>query len=184
MKKILLSGITIGAILVIVSQATRALFSNTAQNRENTLGAGTLIIAINDALGDVSTPIFTVNNAAPGYSENKVLALKNTGSINANNLIMTGVDVIDNLPNTLVNLGDVLTIYLWEDFNNDNNVDFGEPTWINGIHLTSIPNNINLGRLNAGETRNFKIKLIFDSDAGNEYQGEGISFNFNFQANQ
>lgn len=184
MKQILVIILTILTVLVMISEATRALFTNTAQNKGNVFGTGTLILTINNSSGDTSTPVFIVNEAAPGDSENQVLTLKNTGSINASSLIMTGVDVVDNVTDTSANLGDVLTTYLWEDSDNDNNVDVGEPTWVNGVHLTSIPNNVNLGQLRAGETRNFKIKLVFDVDAGNEYQGEGISFNFNFQARQ
>ncbi len=184
MGKILLSFLTIAAVLVAVSGATTALFTSTASNNGNTFGAGTLVLKINGAPGSGSTSVFNISNAAPGYSENQVLTLQNTGSVAASNLLLTGVTVNDNISSTTANLGNVLTAYIWEDTNGNGVIDDGEPTWINGTHLTAIGSNINLGPLGVGATRHFKIKLTFDQGAGNEYQGESISFNFNFQANQ
>lgn len=184
MGKILLSFLTIAAVLVAVSGATTALFTSTASNNGNTFGAGTLMLTINGAPGNASSPVFSINNVAPGYSENQVLTLQNTGSVAASTLQLTSVTVTDNVSLTPANLADVLTAYIWEDTNGNGVIDGGEPTWINGTHLTAIGSNINLGPLGAGATRHFKVKLIFDPGAGNEYQGESVSFNFNFQANQ
>jgi hypothetical protein len=186
MKQILLSTLTIAAILISVTGASKALFTGTASNNGNTFGAGTLVLTINGAPGTASTPVFTITNAAPGDTYNQILSLQNTGSIAASTLLLTSVVVTDSKPDTSANLGNVLTTYIWEDTNENNMIDAGEPTWVNGVHLTSIPANLNLGALGvgAGSTRHFKVKLVFDTGAGNEYQGESISFNFNFQANQ
>lgn len=184
MKQIIFSVVIITGVLVAVAGSTGALFTSTASNQGNTFGAGTLILTINNVPGNASSPIFNIENAAPGDSVDQVLTLKNEGTISASSLLMTSVEVIDNVPATSTNLGEVLTTYIWEDTDNDGVIDAGEPTWVNGIHLNSIPPNLNLGSLASGQMRNFKIKLVFDIGAGNEYQGESISFNFNFQANQ
>lgn len=185
MRKILFSLLTITAVLVAVSGATSALFTSTASNNGNTFGAGTLVLEINGVPGSDSTPVFTISNAAPGDSSTQKLYLKNSGSINASSLYLTSVDVTDTGPNP-ANLADVLYVDMWEDLDDDNVLDAGETQWMTYTQMASISSSpdVNLGAINANETRNLAVKITFDPGAGNEYQGESVSFNFNFQANQ
>lgn len=188
MKKILLSVLVIGATLMAVAGATGALFSSTAGNNGNTFAAGTLILTINTLPGTTSTPVFTVADAAPGYTETQVLALQNTGTIGASSLYMTDLSVTDTVVGG-ANLGDVLDVYLWEDTTSNGTYDPGETVYVNHVMMTAeslalVGTDLNLGALAASQTRNFAVQLTFSSGAGNEYQGEGVAFDFSFQANQ
>lgn len=183
-RQIAFSLLSIFAVLTLVSGVTFALFSSAASNNGNTFGAGTLTLKINGAGGSSSTPVFNVSSAAPGDTSSQVIELSNAGTIAAASTKLTSIGLTPS-PTPPPNLGDKLTLDLYNDVNDNGSIDGGD-TLINSAHLTDASwTNLSLGfALTASGHHKVIAKITFDSDADNTYQGTGASFNFNFLANQ
>lgn len=179
-KRIIASLITVVATAALMAGATFAYFSSSASNTGNTFGSGTLILDVNKFGSEAPTPAFTVSNAAPGYTETQFIKLKNTGTIAAASTKLLSIET-----GTTPNLGDVLTLTLYNDVDND--ATFSAPDTLIGTgHLNdSVWTNLSLGfGLTAGGSHNIIAVITFDSTAGDSYQDKSVSFNFNFQADQ
>lgn len=181
--KIILSTLSIFASLTLVGTGAYAAFSSTASNNGNTFGAGSLTLAINGFGGSGSPAKFTIANAGPGdVSPFQLFDLSNVGSVAVASVKLTSIDVTPTGP---VNLGDKLTLDLYNDIDGDG-IFSGPDTLIKSAHLTdgtwsSLP--MGFGLTPSG-THGILARIIFDSDANDTYQGAGVSFNLNFQGDQ
>ena len=184
-KSIVFGLLSIFAVVAVVGGVAFANFSSSASNNGNTFGSGTLVLNINDQ-APTSTKVFNLSNKVPGFAETQVLDLKNTGSVGAATTTLTGITVN---PQAVGGLGDVLTLSLVTDTDNDGVVDVGEPV-ILSAHLTTAGNSsawtgLPLGfGLASGVSQKVLATLTFDSGADDTYQGKSVSFDFTFQANQ
>jgi len=187
-NKLLVSAISITSALALMGGVTFALFSSTASNAGNTFGAGTMTLAINGVTGTASTPVFTLPNKVPGFTATQMLILSNTGTVGAGTTVLTGININ---PNTAGNLGEVLTLTLYNDSNNNGVLDVGTDTVINSDHLidsTWINKPLGFGLISSEQHQVFAV-LSFDSDTNptgniNNYQGKSVTFDFNFRADQ
>lgn len=182
--KIILSAFSILASLALVSTGAYATFTSSNTNSGNSFGSGTLTLSVNTE-SPISTGVFHVTGAKPGDAVGQVLNLKNEGSVDASSLLLTN---IVSTPST--GLGDVLTLNLYRDGNNNDTNGMTAPdaddVLVGSAHLTSPAwTNINLGSvLNHGDNRQYLAIVTFDSDSDNTYQSKSVSFDLNFQANQ
>lgn len=181
-RKIALSAISILSTLALVGGATFAAFSSSATNPGNTFGAGTLVLNINGAPGSSSSPKFTIANAYPGQVETQVIVLSNSGTVPSSTTKLTS---IAHSTSTSPDLGDKLTLELWDDVNGDDNIDGGD-VMRGSAHITDPAwSNIDLGfGLTAGGSHQLIARVTFDAGANDTYQGSNSTFDFNFQANQ
>lgn len=180
--RIAISGLSIVASLALVTTGAYAMFSSSASNNGNTFGSGTLTLKINGQT-PTSTNVFSVTGAAPGStSSTQNLQLQNTGTVAAASSKLTGITVT---PLSSPNLGDVVTLELWKDSNDDGIIN-GSDTLIKSAHLTDGSwTNLDLGSpLPALGHQNILARLTFDSGANDTYQNGNVSFDLGFQANQ
>lgn len=183
-RRIIASGLSIVSALAVMGGATFAAFSSQASNNGNTFGAGSLTLQINGQSGSASTPVFAISNAAPGATSTQVLNLKNSGTTNATSTELESIDVTVDAGNAF-NLGDELTLELYNDVNDDGLLDGGDTLISSGVLTNPGWANTPLGfGLNAGGDQNVLAKVTFNSGAGNIYQGMGVTFDFNFKASQ
>lgn len=174
----------------MMGAASFAAFTSANTNTGNTFGAGTLTLEINGS-APTSTGVFTTSDAKPGDVVGpKILDLKNTGSVDASDIILTGITVnptvptVTPTPSPLPNLGDVLTLQLYnDDGTTPGVVDIGDHL-LGQAHLTSAGwTSLDLHiPLAHGATVQLLAVITFDSGAGNVYQGTGVSFDMTFQA--
>lgn len=180
-KKILFSAVSIVSALGLLVGATFANFSSQAGNNGNTFGAGTLTLKINGAGDSSSTKMFTVTDAKPGDSKTEVFDLSNSGTVDASSTTLTSLNVT---PNASGDLGEVLTLQLYIDANNNNVFDAGD-TLIHSGHINAGWSALPLGfGLAHGADQKVTATLTFDSAATDSYQGKSVSFDFTFTANQ
>jgi hypothetical protein len=160
---------------------TFALFSSTASNSGNTFGAGTLALVVKNG-SNVVSPAFTISNALPGYTETQVINLSNSGNVAAGSTTLASLNVT---PNGSGDLGEVLTLDLYNDVNGNGIYD-GPDTLIHSGHINSgwTETVLGFGLAASGGSHNLLAKLTFDSGAVNSYQGKSVTFDFNFRADQ
>lgn len=182
-KKILMSGVSILSALALVGGGAFALFTSTASNNGNTFGAGNMQLRINGAAGSASTTLFTVSNIAPGQQQTQVITLSNTGSVASS---ATKLASIAHGTSTTPDLGDKLTLDLYDDVNNDGVLNGGD-LLRGSAHITDPAwNNIDLGfgLAASGGSHNVIAQITFDGTADDTFQGTNSNFNLNFQTNQ
>ncbi|OGE38462.1 hypothetical protein A3B40_02460 [Candidatus Roizmanbacteria bacterium RIFCSPLOWO2_01_FULL_37_16] len=184
-RQIVMGILSIFAVTALVGGATFALFSSQASNNENTFGAGTMQLRINGDEGSTSSSVFSIANAKPTDVFTQVIALSNTGSIAATDVLLTSINVTpSNTPPP--NLGDILTLDVYDDFNGNGIIDGGD--FLRGsAHLTNpawLNISLGFGLAGGGGSHQIIARITFDDTDDNSYQGIGVNFNLNFQANQ
>ena len=106
---------------------------------------------------------FNLSNWAPGMSDVKSITINNGEDFDINLYFKAQKTSGDEV------LAEVLTITI------DNKPN----------HLSDLfNNNVTLTPVNSGESQNYNIAISFDEDAGNEYQGKTINFDFVVVAEQ
>ncbi len=106
---------------------------------------------------------FNLSNWAPGMSDVKSIMITNDEDFDINLYFKAQKTSGDEV------LADVLTITI------DNKPN----------HLSDLfDDNITLTPVNSGESQSYNIAISFDEDAGNEYQGKSINFDFVITAEQ
>jgi hypothetical protein len=184
-KSMIVRAVSITGALALLGGATFATFSATASNTGNTFGAGTLHLSLKEYAKDIGTPIFTWTNAKPGEERTQVIELKNDGSLDGT-LKLSSINVTPT-PGTH-DVSGVLTLTLWNDLDHDGVMDGGlenvyQVSKLNGTGSTWT--DLPVGDLNNdSELRYLGAKLVFDSGANSDYQGEGANFGFNFYVEQ
>ena len=201
-KKMLLSLLVIGVVSVSAGAGTWAYFTDTETSEDNTFTAGTLDLLVNGINPGETNYAFDESDLYPGWEDTYAVTFTNDGSINAAELLM-------DITNTM-NFENGFEDPEVDDGEGDDGVS-GDPTYgvvgdlgenmnlkieeydSTGTTLIGTPydlplNNfvtLNLGALDAGETRYFLLTGSIDGvTVGNEIQGDSIVFDFEFALNQ
>jgi len=112
-------------------------------------------------------PIFTITNAAPGFSQTKTVQITN-GATTVRPLGIKAQQASSNPSNFPI----VLKVKITEGA-----TVLYEKT-LQQFYLESVsPNGVPLGNINSGATRSINILITFDIDAGNEFQNASAVFN-------
>lgn len=179
-RRIIFSLISIASVVGMVGGSALAAFTSTASNNGNTFGAGSLTLSINTATGSSSTPVFAVTNAAPGdVSAIQTLNLKNEGSVLANTVTLTGIDLGGD-----ATLANNLVLELAVDNNGNGLIDPTETVNNQSLSHGSWTGLVLGFPLAGGASKPVLARITFDAGAPNSVQGTSASFNFNFQASQ
>ena len=186
MNKILISSLTVFALVVAVAGGTFALFSDTAAIAGNTIATGTLDLTLNHSAGKP----FSISNAYPGYISSWEHAdVYNTGSLPFEAQLSLSKDSGDDGLWAEVNI-EIKTVGWDSDCTNG---DDGEKTiysgpvssFTNGMTVSDIaywhlaneddgsgpPDNVR-----AGYSERLCQRVGVDTDAGNEVQGKSVIF--------
>jgi hypothetical protein len=191
------------AAIIAVSLLSYWTFSGDVQAQaDGQVIKGTLDLRINDRQKDVKI-LDNLNNVMPGESGSRYLTLKNAGSgsgsldIRITSMINTGGSGGTRYEDGIGNLGDVAEIAPWIDQNEDgvfnpsldlalsssglagastlqwtNISSFNEKSWIKV-----------LSGLESGSQVRFYINWRIPAEAGNEIQGDSVSFDVVFVLN-
>ena len=179
MKKIIFSLAIIAAVGAIAIGATRAYFSDTETSTGNTFTAGTLSINLynqnttaalqfsltNWAPGDETLVNFDVLNAGslPINIRGFAAGVWNTNPVNSDKVKVTKVERWDNGWVTLAADSGGITGWLYYSPNGQN---------------------ANLYTIDAGQKAQLQLTVVFDSTAGNEYQGKIFNASITTEAKQ
>jgi len=187
MIKIFKSLAIITAVVAIAGGGTYALWTDSASITGNTFSAGTLDIKVdaNPASGvqqwedTFSVPSeYFVKDLYPGFPAHseknwQVIDIKNVGSVNGTASIQ--LQRTSNWTDLAGNLK--FTVYYAAD-----NVNFVE-TGISGT-LDQYTGTYTMGAINAGSVASVKIVWSVPASAGNEMQGDAVTFNAVFGIQQ
>ncbi len=181
--KIALSAMSIVSALALMSGTTFAVFTSAASNDNNTVGAGTMVLNVNDQ-APTSTPVFTVAGMAPGSHEDRVIKLSNTGTVGANTVSLTSIT--HSTSTSPHDLGDVLTLNIYDNNGGTPNVIDGTNTLLGTAHITSAAwSNVSLGfGLAPSTSHNVIARVVLDNSADDTFQGANSTFTLNFLASQ
>jgi spore coat-associated protein N len=183
-RKIIFSSMSIVAALSLMGGSAFAAFTSSASNTGNTFGAGSITLTLNGQSGSGSTALFTLSNKVPGDSSLQSIVLANAGNVNSASTKVTAVTSNSTGGTNSVVLGDKLMLTLFDDANSNDAVDSGEELASYALTDSSWTNkDLGFG-LNAGDSKPVKAKLVFDSSAGNDYQGASTTFSISFQTSQ
>lgn len=200
MKKILISLAIIAVVGAVGFGATRAYFSDTETSTGNTFTAGTIDLAVESENPWESTGQFVFGNLEPSDDEDINVTLNNAGSNDV--VIWKKVNVtseIDNLQSepecdveggvwsagvcsgqaTAMNDLSSQMVYSMK-IGGNTNID---KTW--GVKVSDINDLwIPIGRLNVGQSLTVDQNYYFNELAGNEYQGDQMTIDITFYAEQ
>ncbi len=202
MKKIL--GLAIAALLVIVLMggSTWAYFSDTESSANNSLAAGTLDLNVNGGNSPVAT--FSATGVAPGDSGSGNCTLKNVGNLSGELDIY--FSAITNTPGAgggeyeggSGELGANATIAVYVDVDESGTWSSGD-IGLKSDHTTyAYPTTLNYATINsydsgtwdavetiAGSAQDkFVILWQVPTSAGNDIQGDSVSFDITFRTEQ
>lgn len=190
MKNIVKSLLIVVAVAAIAGGATWAYFSDNATITGNTFSAGTMDLRI-DRNPDSQTQDwsngFTVpytylqqlglTNVAPGGTGNQVIDIKNVGTVNGGNVTikLQRTSAWSDLSGKLK-----LTVY----FDDENDGFVGEAPVVTGT-LDEFNGNIYpIGALGSGQIASVNIVWEVPVSAGNEIQGDDVTFDTTFGLEQ
>ena len=198
MKKIFLSLAIIIAVSSFSFLLTKAYFTDKKTSNGNTFTVGTLNLEVGDSQNNQVEP-FVISNLGNGQiTGQKVLKLKNTGSlpgqlfININNILNnengcntpeSEVDQTCNNPGVGEGeLGNVISANFY--INNVSKISV--PLNENGVKTLSDywNNNTNVLVLEPNQEVELKIEWFESSSYGNEIQSDSLSFDLNFSLQQ
>jgi len=198
MKKIL--GLTIAAFLVmaLVGGGTWAYFSDPETSTDNSLTAGTLDLNING--GNTAVTTFSATNVAPGDSGSGSSVLANVGSLSGE--LDISFSVITNTPGAggteyeggSGELGGEaeIAVYIDVDQSGDwssgdiglksDSTTYSHPTALNYATIDSYGNDSwdAVETMAAPASDNFTILWRVPTTAGNDIQGDSVSFDVTF----
>lgn len=197
-KKILLSILIIGLVSVLAGSSTWARFSDSEENSGNSIAAGTLNLTL------VDNPLL-ITNAAPGDSGTNFKVLKNKGTLSGKLTIY--LSTVTNAEGTSSefqvggsgDLGMKAKMALWIDKNKNGVFDVGSdvalkydgtfstgasPTYYfidqySGVHWDNV-----ILSMAPNDEYYFTIDWIIPVDAGNDIQGDSVSFNTSYTLDQ
>lgn len=207
-SRIALSVASILAAGALVAGATFAFFSDSASSNNNLFTSGTMDLKLDDI--DETTPSATVSNSiststnfAPGESTSGFVSLHNSGTVDIAEVEL-GVDSsVTTNPDSTGDMSDVLNLTVIADDNTPDPVCSGGSditTTIdsqvgNGVAPLALKEFDNGGvdifdalftgtGIAPGASKNICLTVTFDPNAGNQYQGDVVTTNFAFTANQ
>lgn len=194
-RKIAMSAVSIMTALALAGGATFAFFSDTGSSTGNIFSAGSLILQLDDENQEFSDSVSASiggSDMAPGDSESGFISLHNEGSIDAAEVVLGATQTLNDNGEDGSDLADVLNLTVGTDTDNL----CVDPTDLTGTIAAAIGNNslpLTLKELvdedyNAlpglGADYFLCLTATMQSTAGNEYQGDSKTVNFDFTANQ
>ncbi|MEO8290794.1 MAG: TasA family protein [Gaiellaceae bacterium] len=161
---------------VAVAVGSSASFSASSANPSNTFAAGTLTI-LNSKEG---LAVLTASNMKPGDSATGTVDVQNTGSLSgAFTLSQSGIVDSDGSNPLSAKLN--LVVKDCGDFSSGTpTCDAGDPQKYSGT-IAAMGSNA-LGTFAASEKHRYEFAVTFDSSAGNAYQGDTSSVQFDWNA--
>ena len=203
-KKIVKSVLMIGAVLTMVGGATFAWFSDKEVSSGNILAAGTIDIAVDDENPWIKTYDDTLKDMKPSQVRWVEFDIKNVGGNPAviwKHLKVTGTSTGKESEPECTDQGGIWDSTNekcdWPSGKSDKNDIYNVITYdmevdgdvlINGdwhVKMGEIESLwVPLGRLNAGDTMTVKQSYHIQDDAGNEYQGDDMTFDIELYAEQ
>lgn len=201
MKKILLSLVLVAGVSSVAILGTRAYFSDTEVSNDNTFTTGTIDIAVDGQSPWEQAKPYTLADMKPGYVDYINFEVKNVGNNPANvwkKITVTGHDntpvsepeaeaengtPVTDLENVInydlkVQVYDTPTHMAWEQ------VIYDEDITLAAAYAGAGDNGLYLGMLPAGWTMKVEQSYRMDEEAGNEYQGDAITFDIGLYAEQ
>jgi spore coat-associated protein N len=200
MKKILISLAIIAVVGAIGFGATRAYFSDTETSTGNTFTAGTIDLAVDSENPWQSSGQYVFGNLEPGDDEDINVTLRNAGS---NDVVIwkkvkvtAETDIVQSEPECDAESGswsgtacsgqtakkdDISSqmVYSMKIGGSDNILK----SW--GVRVSDVNDLwIPIGKLAAGASLTVDQNYYFDTAAGNEYQGDQMSIDITFYADQ
>lgn len=130
------------------------------------------------AIGDLTvdwgvpegSPIFVVNNVAPGQNEQRTVQVSN-GASSPRTVGIRGIEATDS-----ANMSDVMKITITEGITDLYGGTAGEKTLTQFFTESAGPNGVQLSTLAPGGNTSYIIKVKFDESAGNQFQNQTIIF--------
>jgi len=197
LKRIILSTLSIIAVVGMVSAATWARFIDTEASNNNTFATGTLDLTV-DGKNGAEVKSFNVVNLKPGDIYGRVYyRLKNVGSVagkpkicltNLVNTESSGTTEFEN-DGTPGELGDNLELIVdtnghWLMTSGQKLDAFNGRCWTPDDPKDAEFAASNADVLDPGEEMIFGIRLDLPVNAGNEIQGDSVSFDLEFTLEQ
>ncbi len=202
MKKIF--GLTIAALLVIgmVSGGTWAYFSDTESSTNNSLTAGTLDLNING--GNVAVTTFSASNVAPGSSGSGNSTLANIGSLSGEldirlSAVTNTGGVGGEYGDSVGNLGGVAEIAMYIDVDQSGGWNAGDIGLKSDGFTYSFPTALDYATIDSYASKvydaveanmatsaadGFIVLWRVPTSAGNNIQGDSVSFDITFVIEQ
>lgn len=194
-RKILMSILVVVITVIMVSGATITYFSDTETSVGNTITAGTLDLQIDG--GDNNVVKFNLTNLKPGSQPTRSYLFSNIGSIDGY-LNISNINV-ENLENDLTEpeieagdttadvgeLGDVLSISLFVDYNGDGWFSTGDKTIYSG-KISNMPDKLIFNeKIPASQSVRISAIINWWSSANdNLAQSDTVNFDFEFTLSQ
>lgn len=203
MKRILMSVLVIGAVSVTAFGATSAYFTDTETSTGNTFTAGTLDLTLNETGG---API-NLTNMQPGDMSSGTITVTNVGSLagwlgaksayvevdgDTNAPDGTGADMSDDetakmLLITAFTADTIDILGAIPDVDSDGRTTVfdmvNDPSAIAPPHAGGLWYSYDTD-MTPTEVHTYSLTVQFDTDAGNDYQGDGIVWTFEFLLDQ
>lgn len=204
MKNITKSLIIISAVAALAIGGTVAYFSDVEESKNNVISAGTIDISVDSTNPWTRTASYTFANLEPSDSKDIKVVLKNEGTNPAviwkKVKVTAEVDGTQSEPecyaeggtwNQAAASGSQCTSQTHKDnlstqfvysmkIGVNDNIKKAWDVKVSDINDLWIP----IGRLNAGSTLAVDQNYYFDEDAGNAYQGDSMTFDITFYAEQ
>lgn len=139
-------------------------FAHLFNNRVDAAGAFTFNMGV--AQGD---PIFTFGNIAPGFEETKSITANNGDSV----VRTAGVKGIKTM-------GGILDEAMMIEISQNGNTLYGPVTLSKFFSDSQSINGIELSSIHQGQSVEYDFNVMFDTQAGNEYQNQSITFDLQF----
>src|SRR4030043_594392 len=199
MKRILVSMLTIAIVAVVGFAVTRAYFSDTETSEDNTITAGTIDIDVDGQNPWAKTYSETLTDMKPSQvrwiefkvknvGENPAVVWKHIGNVVNDGGVLTepecdayggSWDGVNCTGGTVKNKLDKVVTY---DMEVDGTVLIDD-AW--GVTIRDIKSLwVPLGKLEPGEEMTVRQSYHIKADAGNEYQGDTMTFDIDLYAEQ
>lgn len=125
-----------------------------------------------------NTPIFNLNNFAPGDTQSRPVDINNTGissvfiAIKAQKKSLPTTPLVDNVLSVVITDG-VTPLYGTGSIT-------GKKTLTDFFNDSTSTNGIGLGAVSGGANKHFSISVAFDINAGNDFQNKSVVFDITF----
>ena len=161
---------------VAVAVGSSASFTATSANPSNTFAAGTLSI-LNSKEG---LAVLTASNMKPGDSANGTVDVQNTGSLSGA-FTLSRSNISDSDSSNPMSAKLDLVVKDCGDFSSGTpTCDAGDPVKYSGT--IAAMGSVALGTFAANEKHRYEFAVTFNSSAGNAYQGDSSSVQFDWNA--
>lgn len=173
MKSILKSSLTIIAVLVLSVGVTSAYFTSKTKGADNVFSTGTVAVTLD------TEEVVQGEGFFPGSEHRIGFEVENTGTLPVELKGYFSGEWDDGQLDT-----DVIYFRNPEALINFNWKAVKEGTLAPGEEIELKDSLTNSSRLNPGEKRQFQVTLVFDRDAGDEYQGAEFTSAIHIAAKQ